>query len=205
MRSAYPNPTVGAVWVAGDGSILGQGFSNYKMGAIRSAIVSAGVELTGMPTEWVLSFPSTELREKIASSTLYVTLEPSNVRRGTAFPSITQLIEQTGIRRVVIGSADPVAERQLKGAEYLHFAGVKVRLGKTLEKDCEELIEEYAVIANGKLRTMARKHYKIFGRPLGFLHCSVVDSSNVEAFARQGNAFGTQFGGETLSYRNFGS
>lgn len=44
-----------------------------------------------------------------------------------------------------------------------------------------------------------------FKKPLGFLHCSVVDSDNIEAFARQGNAFGKDFGGKHLSYRDFGS
>jgi hypothetical protein len=33
----------------------------------------------------------------------------------------------------------------------------------------------------------------------------VVESDNMEAFARNGNAFGTNFGSTTLSYRNFGS
>jgi hypothetical protein len=33
----------------------------------------------------------------------------------------------------------------------------------------------------------------------------VVNSDNVEAFARQGNAFGKNFGGKTLSFRDFGS
>jgi hypothetical protein len=33
----------------------------------------------------------------------------------------------------------------------------------------------------------------------------VVDSDNVEAFARQGNAFGKDFGGKNLGYRDFGS
>ena len=42
-------------------------------------------------------------------------------------------------------------------------------------------------------------------QPLGFLHCSVVNSDNMEAFARQGNAFGKDFGGKNLSFRDFGS
>jgi hypothetical protein len=45
----------------------------------------------------------------------------------------------------------------------------------------------------------------MFGRPLGFLHCSVVDSVDLEAFAQHGNAFGKAFGGKTLSFRDFGS
>ena len=48
---------------------------------------------------------------------------------------------------------------------------------------------------------MARKHFNAFGRPLGFLHCSVVDSDDVESFARNGNTFGKDFGGQRLSFR----
>ena len=40
---------------------------------------------------------------------------------------------------------------------------------------------------------------------MGHLHCSVIDSDDVEAFAQLGNAFGKSFGGQTLSYRDFGS
>jgi len=49
---------------------------------------------------------------------------------------------------------------------------------------------------------MARKHFNSFGRPLGFLHCSVIDSDNVESFARNGNTFGKDFGGQRLGYRD---
>ncbi len=48
---------------------------------------------------------------------------------------------------------------------------------------------------------MARKHFEKFNRPLGFLHCSVVDSDDVESFARNGNSFGKDFGGQHLSFR----
>lgn len=43
-------------------------------------------------------------------------------------------------------------------------------------------------------------------QPLGFLHCSVIDSVDVKAFARNGNAFGKDFGGgKILSMRDFGT
>lgn len=206
MRSSYPNPTVGAVLVADDGSILGQGFSSFRGDAIRSAIEAAGLELTAQDGEWIDTWPSSnELREKIASSTLYVTLEPNKTGRGSASPPIPQLIEQIGIPRVVIGSVNPVKERTLQGAAALYAAGISVNLGRVMREDCDNLIEEYAKVANGRLRRMARKHFKIFGRPLGFLHCSVVGSEDLKAFARHGNAFGTYIGGKQLSYRNFGS
>ena len=60
-------------------------------------------------------------------------------------------------------------------------------------------------MVNEKLQRLARKHYKQFKKPLGFLHCSVVDSDNIEAFARHGNAFGKDFDGNNLSFRDFGA
>jgi hypothetical protein len=40
---------------------------------------------------------------------------------------------------------------------------------------------------------------------MGHLHCSVIDSVDAEAFARNGNTFGKNFGGKHLSYRDFGT
>lgn len=144
------------------------------------------------------------LRKNIRDSTLYVTLEPSNVRKGQAFPPMTQLIELCGISRVVIGCPDPIPEFSTKGAASLHSAGLDVIMGVEGE-ECKGLIQGYSQLANGKLQSMARKFYKKFGRPLGFLHCSVIDSDNVDSFARNGNAFGKTFGGKHLSFRDAGS
>jgi hypothetical protein len=40
---------------------------------------------------------------------------------------------------------------------------------------------------------------------MGHLHCSVIDSDDAEAFIRNGNSFGKNFGGQHLSYRDFGT
>lgn len=40
---------------------------------------------------------------------------------------------------------------------------------------------------------------------MGHLHCSVIDTDDAEAFARNGNTFGKNFGGQHLSYRDFGT
>jgi len=45
----------------------------------------------------------------------------------------------------------------------------------------------------------------MFKRPLGYLHCSVVDSDNIEAFARRGNAFGKSHNGKIYNLRDFGT
>lgn len=42
-------------------------------------------------------------------------------------------------------------------------------------------------------------------KPMGHLHCSVIDSDDAEAFVRNGNSFGKNFGGQHLSYRDFGT
>eukprot|EP00529_Nitzschia_sp_RCC80_P014537 CAMPEP_0113477298 /NCGR_PEP_ID=MMETSP0014_2-20120614/20133_1 /TAXON_ID=2857 /ORGANISM="Nitzschia sp." /LENGTH=740 /DNA_ID=CAMNT_0000370383 /DNA_START=71 /DNA_END=2293 /DNA_ORIENTATION=+ /assembly_acc=CAM_ASM_000159 len=202
--SAYPNPTVGAVLVSDDGRILSLGRSSYEENAIVDVLKDSGLEITAL-REWCITWPSSkELRKDLSSSTLYLTLEPQNRRRGQTTPPLTQLIELSGIPRVVIGCPSPIPEESTQGAQALHQAGLDVDVG-VLSDECHELIELYKERANSKLQTMARKHSKMFGRPLGFLHCSVVDSVDLEAFAQHGNSFGKTFGGKTLSFRDFGS
>jgi hypothetical protein len=84
-------------------------------------------------------------------------------------------------------------------------AGIEITMGSILNEECKELLKEYSERANGKLQRMARKHFELFQRPLGFLHCSVVDSDNLEAFANHGNAFGKEYDGKRLSFRDFGA
>ena len=78
-------------------------------------------------------------------------------------------------------------------------------MGSVMFDDCSTLIKLYSERVNEKLQRMARKHYRQNQKPLGFLHCSVIDSDNVEAFARHGNAFGKSFDGNNLSFREFGA
>jgi len=204
--SPFPKPIVGAIIVSKDGRIIGKGRSSYKKDAVRDAIADAGISVTPL-REWCVTWPSDpSLRNAMSGSTLYVTLEPSSERTGTSSPPITQLIAQAGIGRCVIGCADPVPEKKAEGAAALHSLGLSVTMGVE-EGECEGMVREYGELANSKLHRMARKHYKRFNRPLGFLHCSVVDSDDVLAFARHGNAFGRDLGGKDtmLSYRDFGT
>lgn len=207
---AYPNPVVGAALVTSDGQVLGLGCSSYKKDAIQDALQQTGLD--AMPLrEWCVTWPSDsaacwKLRDDLADATLYVTLEPLSSRRGEMLPPMTQLIELSGVARVVIGTPDPVPERSGKGSQTLHRQnGLDVTMGAVLEEECQELVEPYMERANSKLQTMARTHRKRTGRPMGLLHCSVVDSDDIEAFAQLGNAFGKSFGGQTLSFRDFGS
>ena len=207
---AYPNPVVGAALVASDGQVLGLGCSSYKKDAIQDALQKSGLD--AMPLrEWCVTWPADsaacwKLRDDLAGATLYVTLEPLASRRGEMLPPMTQLIDLSGVSRVVIGTPDPVPERTGKGSQTLHRQnGLDVIMGTVLEEECRELVQPYMERANTKLMIMARNHRKRTGRPLGLLHCSVVDSDDIEAFAQLGNAFGKSFGGQTLSFRDFGS
>lgn len=145
------------------------------------------------------------MRKDLREATLYLTFEPTCERKGQALPPQTQLIELSGVQRVVIGCPDPASELATKGASALHSAGIDVTMGSVLFDDCSSLIKLYSERVNEKLQRMARKHYRQNQRPLGFLHCSVVDSDNIEAFARHGNAFGKSFDGNNLSFREFGA
>lgn len=167
--------------------MLGRGRSDYKKDCVVAAIEDAGLECTPL-TEWCVPWTSdSKLREEIKEATLYLTLEPTAERKGEVLPPITELIEVSGISRVVIGCPHPIPELTMEGSATLHSAGLQISMGVEQE-DCELLISKYAIMANTKLQRMARSHVKQFGRPLGFLHCSVVDSDNIEAFARHGNA-----------------
>jgi pyrimidine deaminase RibD-like protein len=208
--SAYPNPTTGALLVSPDGRVLGEGRSSYDRTAIHAVLEDAGLSITPL-REWCVTWPaSSKLRDDLARATLYLTLEPDAQRRGQAHPPLTQLIELSGVRRVVIGAASPIPEEATQGAQTLHQAGLDVSMGPAaLDGEaidaCLDLIDLYTERATSKLQRMARKHRQLFHRPLGFLHCSVVDSDDIEAFAQHGNAFGKNFGGKTLSFRDFGS
>jgi len=207
---AYPNPTVGAVLVSVDGQVMGIGRSTYAKNAIQDVLEQAGLDISPL-REWCVSWPSQssecwKLRDDLASATLYVTLEPLSARKGETLPPLTQLIDLSGVSRIVIGAPDPFPERSGKGAETLHRqSGFDVSMGRILTEECQELIAPYTARVNSKFHIMARNHRRRHGRPLGLLHCSVVDSDNIEAFAQLGNSFGTNFGGKTLSFRDFGS
>lgn len=185
-----------------DGRQIGAGRSDYQTEAIQACLTAAGLEITPL-SAWVVAWPAAQLRQDLAGATLYLTLEPSARPKGTATPPLTQLINLTGIPRVVIGAPDPV--HPTAGASALHADGRMVSLG-VLQEECEAINTVYRELVHSKMHRMARSHFKQFGQPLGLLHCSVVDSDNLEAFARRGNAFGSSFGSaEVLSYRNFGS
>ena len=103
----YPNPTVGAVVVRPDGSIVGEGVSEPAGGphAEATALDAAG--------------------EAARDGTLFVTMEPC-AHHGRTPPCAERVLE-AGVARVVAGCADPNPEAG-GGAERLRAAGVDLEL-----------------------------------------------------------------------------
>ena len=104
-----PNPIVGAVIVATDGSVIAEGFHDRQKSADHAEVVA--LKIAG---------------DKARGATMYVTLEPCN-HTGTTGPC-TQAIIDAGIATVVYAVTDPnpVASG---GAAVLKSAGIEVVAG----------------------------------------------------------------------------
>lgn len=105
---AHPNPMVGAVLVK-NGRVVGEGWHKEfgKAHAEVNAIRSAGAAAAG--------------------STLYVTLEPCSTCGKTG--PCTDAVIAAGVKRVVIGAADPAPANSCKAARILRAAGIEVKSG----------------------------------------------------------------------------
>ena len=114
----HPNPMVGCVLVE-DGQVTAEGFHARDGGphAERVALASLG-------------------RNPRPGATLYVTLEPCSTEGRTG--ACTDAILAAGIRRVVVGAADPNPAHAGRGFEVLRRAGVEVTTG-VLERECADL------------------------------------------------------------------
>ena len=119
------NPLVGACLVYNQ-KIIGEGW--------HSAF--------GKPHAEVEAIRSVTLdnQHNISKSTLYVTLEPCNHIGKT--PPCTQLIIQSGIKKVVIGCVDPNPKVSGLGIDTLQKANIDVQVGIE-EQACQELIEYF--------------------------------------------------------------
>lgn len=146
LGRASPNPMVGAVIVK-NGAVIGRGWHRSYGGphAERAALADCAVSPAG--------------------ATLYVTLEPCCHHGKT--PPCTDAILESGIARVVIGSADPNPLVCGKGAAILRANGVEVTEG-VLRPACDRLNEvffhyirtktpfvvmKYAMTMDGKIAT----------------------------------------------------
>jgi len=117
-----PNPAVGCV-IAREGRIISTGYHR-------------GAGLLHAEREAIQNCP-----EPLLNSTLVVTLEPCNHTGRT--PPCTELIVESGIRRVVFGAPDPNPEVKGGGARYLEERGIQVRQG-VLRAQCEALIAPFS-------------------------------------------------------------
>jgi len=101
-----PNPMVGAVVVAPDGAIVGEG-AHLQAGGPHAEVVAldrAGARARG--------------------ATLYCTLEPCS-HTGRTGPC-TERVEASGVRRVVIATRDPNPKVAGRGVAYLTARGIEV-------------------------------------------------------------------------------
>lgn len=118
MGDVAPNPMVGCV-IVHDGIIIGEGYH----------------QKFGQPHAEVNAIRSVQNPELLSLSTLYVSLEPCSHHGKT--PPCSDLIIESRIPRVVIGTIDPFAKVAGKGIEHMKNAGIVVEVG-TLENECRE-------------------------------------------------------------------
>lgn len=108
-----PNPVVGAVVVAADGRVVGQGFHSRAGGphAEVHALDMAGDLARG--------------------GTLYCTLEPCS-HTGRTGPCVSRIVD-AGIARVVAAVEDPNPKVRGRGFDFLRARGIQVEVGLGVE------------------------------------------------------------------------
>lgn len=121
-----PNPMVGAVIVAADGRIIGQGWHRKY----------------GGPHAEVQAFRSVRAEDErlLPEATIYVTLEPCSHYGKT--PPCAKLIVDKGIRRVVVGCGDPNPKVSGRGIEMIRQADIEVT-ENVLRDECVALNKRF--------------------------------------------------------------
>lgn len=120
-----PNPMVGAVLVH-NGRIIGEGYHQEYGGPHAEVNCIASV--------------LEEDRGLIASSTIYVSLEPCAHFGKT--PPCSDLVIHHKVPKAVIGCRDPFPQVNGRGVEKLHNAGVELVTG-VLEKECRHINKRF--------------------------------------------------------------
>lgn len=123
LGRTYPNPMVGSVIVYND-SIIGEGWH----------------QKAGEPHAEVHAVKSVKDKSLLKKATIYVSLEPCSHYGKT--PPCSNLIIESGIKRVVIGTVDPFSEVSGKGIKKLMDAGCEVIVG-VRERECRELNQRF--------------------------------------------------------------
>ncbi|MCG2430786.1 bifunctional diaminohydroxyphosphoribosylaminopyrimidine deaminase/5-amino-6-(5-phosphoribosylamino)uracil reductase RibD [Aequorivita xiaoshiensis] len=123
LGTTYPNPLVGSV-VVHNNMIIGEGW-HYQ---------------AGQPHAEVNALENVENRELLKDATIYVSLEPCSHFGKT--PPCANLIVESGIKKVVIGSLDPNPQVAGRGIKRLIEAGCEVIVG-VLDKECDELNKRF--------------------------------------------------------------
>lgn len=121
-RRTSPNPWVGCVVVATDGTVVGRG-STEPPGGRHAEVVALD-----------------EAGERAGGATVYVTLEPCPTRGRT--PACTTRLLREGVRRVVIGAVDPDTGVNGLGIAILEEGGVETTVG-VLREAVEEVLRPY--------------------------------------------------------------
>ena len=124
--SAAPNPCVGAVLVR-DGAIVAEGWHEHFGGPHAEVHCLADARQKGVDPK---------------DCALYVTLEPCNHQGKT--PPCAEAVLEAGIKKVVVGCADPNPRVKGGGADFLRAKGVDVVVG-VLEGQCRDMIADFTV------------------------------------------------------------
>lgn len=129
LQNAKPNPMVGAVIVAADGRIIGEGYH------VRCGEGHAEVN----------AFASVRPEDEclLPEATIYVSLEPCSHYGKT--PPCAELIIKKGVCRVVCGCVDPFAKVSGRGIEMIRQAGIEVTVG-VLETECHKLNKRFMTV-----------------------------------------------------------
>ncbi|WP_224490769.1 bifunctional diaminohydroxyphosphoribosylaminopyrimidine deaminase/5-amino-6-(5-phosphoribosylamino)uracil reductase RibD [Robertkochia flava] len=118
IGNTYPNPSVGCV-IVHQGEVIGEGYTSKA----------------GGPHAEVNAINSVMNKELLKQATLYVTLEPCSHHGKT--PPCADLIVESGIPRVVVGTLDSNKQVSGKGIKKLAESGCEVIAG-ILEAACRE-------------------------------------------------------------------
>lgn len=110
----HPNPTVGAVVMTSDGSVVGEGFHRGP-GHDHAEVVALNAA-----------------GDRAKGADLYVTLEPCSFH-GRTPPCVDTVIE-AGVARVFVGIEDPDERVAGSGIEHLRAKGIEVRVWDQSEK-----------------------------------------------------------------------